>query len=401
MSLSEDENAWKSVVGGGGDDQQSDAQPEPINAIYEAAKLLDLELGLVENLDGTGFRVGMDLKPLALLDEFMRLVLDTDGVPYKISLDAKGKANITAGKLSKYVTMFSSFSTLVIADVILPPHFKLFQIEYENHPVRYLCGGINVTDRHGCEVINDFIVTLRAGAVELKIRHQLRQWSRNAKERIKRLNTYMDSLFDRHQQLMVMQVDFMYRQAACGTVDEARLWQTELLMRNAAAKHDLLHGLNSDSEPSTFSRVSILAATEDWRHFKDNMRRKRSLFKNLVGCVCFIKYSAVGGFSLQVYFLFNSVVLPQYEWLAQEIGRYGVELSAGRWYFHANQCGKVKYRTTGLIDQHDTVKRAELMQALTTRIMKDLLVRIIPALKSKRVMTGHLPAEVIARKKTV
>ena len=218
---------------------------------------------------------------------------------------------------------------------------------------------------------------------------RLRQ--RNADENAKRLTIYINALHDRYARLMVIRLDLMYRQAACQDLAQAMQWNELLQARNLRERVAVSHGEPFDDYGDDLPRVDIFTVTEDWRHFKDNMRGKPSLFRHMIGYVCSIEFSSTGGHHLHVALIFDGSQVRQHEWLGDLIGQYWVEVTGGRGYFHNCNRGSYKYPGTGLIDHHDVEKRGNLMRALMYLAKKDQFVRVKASPKSKTFMTGHLP----------
>ncbi len=294
--------------------------------------------------------------------------------------------------MAYFMDLLPCFSRLIFDGLALSPDLTLFHRVYALHRVRQYCGLSDTgSDVSVALVRNDFVMDLRAEGDRIGIQRLIKNWQRNADENAKRLKVYINALHDRYARLLVIRLDLMYRQAACQDEEQALDWHQHLQDRNAReyiafSKDEPLNGYCDD-----LPRVDILTVTEDWRHFKDNMRGKPSLFRHMVGYVTSIEFSSTGGHHLHVALIFDGSH-RQHEWLGDQIGQYWVEITGGRGYYHNCNRGSYKYPGTGQIDHHDAEKRRNLMRTLMYLAKKDQFVRVKASPKSKTFMTGHLPS---------
>ncbi|WP_414444642.1 inovirus-type Gp2 protein [Burkholderia sp. 22PA0106] len=365
-----------------------------VNGIVEN---LDRNMGAVYGLDGKGYRVGVSVKLLSAQIEFMHCVIDTDALPYEIKRNADGSVCIVKNKMAKYVELLPEFERLVLDGLALSPDLALFHRVYAKHAISWhLVTSKRLTTQYA-ERCNALVLTLRAEGERIGIKRLLRNWRRNADENAKRLTRYLNALHDRHARLMVIRLDLMYRQTACFDLEQAMRWNEVLMARNYRERDAVSRGKPFDDEGDDLPRVDIFTVTEDWRHFKDNMRGKPSLFRHMIGYVCSIEFSSTGGHHLHVALIFDGSQVKQHEWLGDSIGDYWVETTGGRGYYHNCNRGSYKYLGVGLIDHHDAVKRGHLMRALMYLAKKDQFVRVKASPKSKTFMTGHFPKALSGR----
>lgn len=376
----------------GNDIDQADMGNDERSDVHGIVKNLERNMGIVYGLDGKAYRIGTSVKLLSLQIEFMKCVIETDELPYEIKRDANGIVDVVAGKMAKYVEVFPAFERLIFDGLALSPDLALFHRVYPTHDIsqrRAVFG--QLTDRYVAEVSNNFVLTLRAEGMHIGIKRLMRNWQRNADENAKRLAVYINALHDRYARLMVVRLDLMYRQAACQDLAQAMQWNELLQARNLRERVAVSQGEPLDDYGDGLPRVDIFTVTEDWRHFKDNMRGKPSLFRHMIGYVCSIEFSGTGGHHLHVALIFDGSQVKQHEWLGDLIGQYWVDVTGGRGYYHNCNRRTYKYPGTGLIDHHDAEKRGNLMRALMYLAKKDQFVRVKASPKSKTFMTGHLP----------
>jgi hypothetical protein len=373
-------------------DSKSDVVNGEQSEVQGIVENLEHNMGVTHSLDGKAYLIGVSVKMLSLQIEFMKSVIETDELPYEIKRNANGTVRIVPNKMAKYMDLLPSFERLIFDGLALSPDLALYQRLYPKHRIsqcRVVSGELNEGEL--AERYNDFVKDLRAEGERIDIKKLIRQWQRNADENAKRLNVYIDSLFSRYARLMFIRLDLMYRQTACLDAAQAMQWHERLQERNFRERLALLQGETQDDFGDDLPRVDIFTVTEDWRHFKDNMRGKPSLFRHMVGYVCSIEFSSTGGYHLHVALALDGSQVKQHEWLGDMIGQYWVDVTGGRGYFNNCNRGTYKYPGTGLIDHHDKEKRDNLMRTLMYLAKKDQFVRVKPSPKSKTFMTGHLP----------
>lgn len=359
---------------------------------------LERNMGMAYGLDGKAYRIGISVKLLSAQIEFIRRVIETDELPYKIKRNDDGTVSVIAYRMAGFMELLPSFDRLIFDGLALSPDLTLFHRIYLTHRINQ-CPAVfgAVADEHYAETCNDFVMSLRAEGARVGIVRMIKNWKRNADENAKRLTVYMNALHERYARLMVVRLDLMYRQAACLDLAQAMQWDERLQERNFIERVALSNGDVVEDCGDNLPRVDIFTVTEDWRHFKDNMRGKKSLFRHMVGYVCSIEFSSTGGHHLHVALIFDGSHVKQHEWLGDLIGQYWVEVTGGRGYYHNCNRGTYKYPGTGLIDYHDAEKRDNLMRTLMYLAKKDQFVRVKASPKSKTFMTGHLPEPPVGR----
>ncbi|AMP36957.1 YagK/YfjJ domain-containing protein [Ralstonia solanacearum] len=386
------------MQGNDGIEAQADEIRDERSDVQGVVENLERNMGMAYGLDGKAYRIGISVKLLSAQIEFMRQVIETDELPYKIKRNADGTVSVIAYRMAGFMELLPSFDRLIFDGLALCPELTLFHRVYLTHRINQ-CSAVfgTISDQHYAEICNDFVMALRAEGVRVDIVRMIKNWKRNADENAKRLTVYINALHERYARLMVVRLDLMYRQAACEDLAQAMQWDEQLQERNFKERIALANGDVIEDCGDDLPRVDIFTVTEDWRHFKDNMRGKRSLFRHMVGYVCSIEFSSTGGHHLHVALIFDGSQVRQHEWLGDLIGQYWVNVTGGRGYYHNCNRGNYKYPGTGLIDHHDAEKRSNLMRTLMYLAKKDQFVRVKASPKSKTFMTGHLPELAVGR----
>ncbi|MDR6474604.1 hypothetical protein J2778_002098 [Paraburkholderia graminis] len=394
---SPDDSAMRSSDGV---DTQADVTRDERFDVVAIVENLERNMGMAYGLDGKAYRIGISVKGLSAQIEFMRQVIETDQLPYSIKRNDDDTVSVVAFRMAGFMDLLPSFDRLIFDGLALSPDLALFHRVYRTHGI-HQCHTVfgAIAEEHYAVTCNDFVMTLRAEGVRIGIARLIKNWKRNADENAKRLTVYINALHERYARLMVVRLDLMYRQAACQDLAQAMQWDERLQERNFMERVALVNGdLIDDCDcRHDLPRVDIFTVTEDWRHFKDNMRGKKSLFRHMVGYVCSIEFSSTGGHHLHVALIFDGSHVKQHEWLGDLIGQYWVEVTGGRGYYHNCNRGTYKYPGTGLIDHHDAGKRDNLMRTLMYLAKKDQFVRVKASPKSKTFMTGHLPEPLVGR----
>ncbi len=349
-------------------------------------------MGIAYALDGKGYRLGSSVKLLVSQIQFMNLVVETGQLPYEIKRDTQGKARFSRSKLAGYAGLLPAFGRLLFDSLLLPPDLTLFHRIFSKHPIRQFSDTArNPLDQSFEAAFNDFVLNLRAEGKRIDIKRQMQGWQRNAFENAKRLASYLDALHQKYARLKVVRLDLLYRQATCQDFEEAKQWNQVLQALHARERGALPQESMRDDLEHDLPRVDIITATQDWRHLKDNMRGKPSLFREMVGYVCSIEFSSTGGHYLHVMLAFEGSWITPHEWLGDLIGQYWVEVTGGRGYFRNYAQGLHEHATTGLIERDDIEKRRSLLRELMLLAKKDQFVRVAVPPKSKTFMTGRFP----------
>jgi len=362
---------------------------------------------------GALYRTGFSTKILYHLVDLMDLVIHTQQLPYRIAPNGR---IIPDSRMAGYMPLLKRFAQLVFHDVALSPDLELFQRQIRKYPMRaYATGGHSAAPCQLAELCNDFIAAMRAEGKKSGIKAKLKDWRHGATKNAKRLHRYLDALFERYARIMVVRLDLYYHAGQCPDAVQADEWQAALqaLDRELQAAYqkeadedghaDQDAEVDQDEDEDDLAQhrtvpqdeaaigVDILTVSADWRRLMGNARGKTSLFRHRVGYVAAIECSRVGGHHLHVCFLFDGSLVCKDEYLAHEIGKYWIELTGGRGYYHCCKADQYKRSAVGMVNHDDHEKRGFLLEALRYLAKKDQFVRIRPTPKAKTFFTGQMP----------
>jgi|GEM_PF-1643928 len=382
---------------------------------HEVLNGFERNMGIARDSHGRKYKLGINTKHLEALVYFMREVIYTDNLPYEIS---ERGVRTASKEIERFIPRLRIFSSFVFHDVALSPDLELFQKEFRKHPIKdYVLGLKKATVRKKAELCNDFIDRLRTEAKECRIKAKVNDWERGSEQNLKRINQYVPAIFNVHARINAIRVDFYYHNSECKDQEAVEDMSAHFQHLDSIAQNVYLPYEDKASEtlspaspqqeegkPTTHAQhangysTSIFTVTEDWRHLMDNKRGKPSLFKHLIGYVAVIECSRIGGYHIHAAFLFNGAKVQKDVYLADQIGKYWVQLTDHRGYYHNCNAGKYKYPALGIINHDDDAKRRSLMLSLAYFAKKDQFVRIKPTLKTKTFFTGHLPRKRTSKK---
>ena len=362
---------------------------------------LDATLNSARRKDGKLELIGQDNKALWDLILFMTTVLSEKTPAFKIILRAHEKIAIPASSLANYFGIIGSFRELYSSDLSYAPHLQLFFDCYREYPFcscmwknknRLIPDG-----RTEAEVFDNFIESLRRKGNSINVRRKIADWERNTTENLKRVDSYVNALFDRYARLLVLRVDFLYRIATLSEMEirQARNKLLELSSMDQMRFFGDQEGEEELTRRETLARVDVKEAMKDRDHLFANMRSKPSLFKHMVGFVWSLEWSRVSGYHLHCAFFLDGSKVQKHEYLAEQIGQYWeAVITEGRGIYHNCNRDKENYGdlwAIGPVDHHDEVKRGHLMRTLGYLAKKDQYVHVKPSAKCKRFGTGRMP----------
>ncbi|MDR1461974.1 MAG: inovirus Gp2 family protein [Azoarcus sp.] len=321
------------------------------------------------------------LTQLDTLVDFMREVVYGNELPFLI--DTRNKRFKRCGYLGVLTTTIPPVSAYD-GDLAYSPDLALLFNCLRNHPFQTWAGRNDRGYRYAIDA-NDFVTTLRREGERINVKRKIKDWRRNVQKNQKRLNDYLDYLFDRYARLMVVRLDLIYHKAAW---DEAK--EEQVLIRRIKLLDDFVSGKDQSPTDEMEVLVSLREVRQDWLHFHDNMRSKPALFQHLVGHAVRFEFASVAGYHIHAALFFDGSKVQHDEWLAEEIGKYWIKTTQGRGYFF--NCNRQKYKRTalGLIDYYDEHKRDDLSFALDYLVKDDQFVRAKTSPKAKLFLTGKI-----------
>lgn len=199
---------------------------------------------------------------------------------------------------------------------------------------------------YGYEYFNKLIEKLRVRLNDHNFKERRRIRKERSKRQFKKGCEYIDALRERYLRLLVLRIDFSYRD-----------------------------GVDSASNESTRSLQDV---HDDFERFLYN-RRSNRLFKYLVGYIRKLEYGTTKGYHFHTFLFFDGSKVHKDEYRAQQIGeKYWQEsITKGAGLFHNCNRYKNRYRKLGIgmIHRDDQEKRENLLLALAYVTKSDQYLR--------------------------
>ena len=347
----------------------------------------------VRGTDGRSYQ--LNAQSLHGLIDFMEKLLHSEALPYKVRRDG----SVAVLKMAYDIKRLPTYARIHDSSCWYSPDQEFFFDQYRKHEISNYAH-VDWTDEEGhgvdqryADMANDFVLTMREEARKVKLRKRISDWKSNGKNNLAYLVVYLNYLFSRYARLMVVDMVFEYRKTACVSVAEA-IERRDALQGRAEREHEaFMNGTVHHEENPRW--VSLVELKEDWRHLKQNMCGKRSIFKHLVGYVGRIEYSRDAGHHLHVCFFFDgSKVQDDVGYSLKIAGYWKEEITEGRGYaFSCNvKAAQGGYRNVGvgLIDHYDSVKRGYLWAAVSYFAKATQLVRVKHSGKLQMFLHGKM-----------
>lgn len=354
---------------------------------------------VVFDTDGKRTVIKGDNIGIAVIIEFVKLVLNSKDLPFTIEMKNGRKIVNMNPRFSKYIQLMRSMMAAYQSGVFYAPELELFFSVLNRHDVRR-CSmdkpGLPFDDnRLDADVINDFVLTLRAEAARRKTIRKTADWQNAIDDNVKRLDLYMNALFERYARLVVVRVDLLYKVSAVDR-DELPELSTSVLQQEFQDSVAMFSAeLSQGIETETAARWDVTVLNDDRKRLFTNKRSKPSIFEHLVGHVWRIEWSRLSGYHLHCAFIFDGSKVKQDAWLGECIGKYWQDdITAGRGLYHNCNREKRKYGDhwgIGTVNHDDAEKREKLMRALRYLAKRTQYVYVKPTKKTKLFSTGRMP----------
>lgn len=372
------------------DDDDDDIRDEGLSD--DEASKLDRTINTAVSNQGERVRFGEGSETLHLFIKLVNRILHGSRLPYTVAVRGHIKRVVRSTMVGDLLRLSNTYQAEAADDLHLAPHLQLFLDVLSKHEFRHCCSGHPEDGAGGgrivAEVANSFVVALRSEARRQKIRKKVSDWKKGAKDNQERLKPYLDSLFDRYARLAVIRIDLSYKRSLFDASEEMVLSSAV----NYAVQGVALPEGSEEARAMGRCHVDIREIMADRERLFENMRGKPSLFKYMVGHVCSIEWSRVGGYHMHLALFFDGSKVQKHEWLADEIGKYWVDvITDGRGlYFNCNREQYPMY-FIGMVDHRDAEKRLGLLQCLEYLAKVDQFVQVKPSVKCKTFTTGHMP----------
>lgn len=234
------------------------------------------------------------LNSLCDIELFVLEVLANDGPGIRLTENKLGKMTLEANQqLGNYFNKVRRFSDAYSVSYIFSEHVQLFfncwiELELGNEPFNKPGNYSSKVGLLQYEVFNDLLELIRLKAREAEFKTRLRMRREKSSKRCRGARSYINRLFENHSEMEVIRIDLSYRN------DRAIIMTAE-------------------------------RAKEDLQKFKNNLRGKWSLFKNMAGHIWKLSWAPEKGFHFHLILLFGWSEACNGEDIAQQVGEYWIQ----------------------------------------------------------------------------
>lgn len=199
----------------------------------------------------------------------------------------------------------------------------------------------------GCiDVLNSFIENIRLEAKSEEFKESIKKYQRRSNDNYESLVKYINKLFDENDEVMVLRVDFGYKE---------KYPLTKGILRN-----------KSLSEIEKERNAKCSQAQADRTRLFNNCRKNNIFKKHMLGYAWKLEYGFFKGFHYHLFFFFDGSQVHDDINKARMIGEYWkTKITKGRGLYHncnANK-GGYKYLGIGKIHRNDLSLRKDLEKA--------------------------------------
>lgn len=339
----------------------------------------------IETIGDKKFIFSTHLDSIELAMSFMEKIVSGDEKFFEEKLSRSGKPVVSA--TGQHFPRLDLYADLYSADYTYNPLLRHFFEVYRIHPIRHL--SIRRTNRlpeADIALCNDFLATMRAKAVEKKLKKQVADWESKPKKNAKTLIALESKMFGICSRLVLVRMDLYHKR---------KVFSSERL--DAAYKREQAQKVDDEREFSNGGEISVRRPLEDVesiadlkRHLKrltENVKCKPTLFRHLVGYAWCIEYAKMAGHHVHLVLFFDGQHVEKHS-LASAIGQYWIDtITRGEGHFRDCNSNRDRYGNDwpiDAIDQGDNAKREKLRQNLLTYFCKtSQMVQVLPYRKCR------------------
>lgn len=364
------------------------------------ARGLDMTHNSVRFKDGARLLIGRDSRSLSNLVRFMHRTIRTGDQAFKVIVANGRKKVVAASSLAGYFATMHAMAALYSRTVHYSPLLRLFFECFARHDIRdCTLNGPALQfdgDRIEAEMFDDFLVFLREQAESQDIVAQTNNWESVSDGNEKHLRRYIESQFKHHDVLIPVDMELFYARSC---IDESRLSEIEtMLAQEAMDDMDALYSreMFADGEQELPPDFDASQLVNDRDRLLDNMRKKSSIFGDMVGCIWRIEWSRIGGYYLRVVFLFAG---------SRKVARLGLAGSVGEYWVNTITKGQGQSRhlkhsilesedwswRASNVTWRDEAKTEAMMRSLRSMARRERYVSAKPIKKCKRFGMGRVP----------
>ncbi|MEJ6007733.1 hypothetical protein WG899_19465 [Paucibacter sp. AS339] len=336
------------------------------------------------DLTGRRYRLNSNhLESLGLCLSFMRLVVEGDMNVRVTSQRRSWPARELFTVLAQHLAWLHGYWRLFSRQYTFHPYVVLFLRTYREHAIRHLEGFSlstrTVTGPTVEEVLEDFVLQMRAEAKKCRLRKRAADWQGKYERNADRLIELMGRVSKHVQRFTLVELELDYLASRLTPKEVSELIETLNDVERAEA--DAYWGGRSldQTEPAQV-KVPFAKVQSDRKHLFANMKGKTTLFKELQGYVWRVQFTPVAGYGLRLSLIFDGMQMDP-AGLGGEIGSYWQSITRGQGCFRVLEpwpAIDTARRITALAD-NAKVERKTLRQELMDRMGGVLLaVQCLP-----------------------
>ena len=359
--------------------------------------------------NGERYRIPINAAHLSALESFNERLFKTNDLPFEIYQHKKTEC-INTLKMAHDINMLPAYARIYSPSLSFPPDFDLFFRTYREHPIRHYShvdweagelefrneGFFNEVGPEHAKMANDFVLTLREAAKRGRLRSRMSDWLSGPKRNRKYLRDFMIKLLEQHSRIMVVDLVFLYRKAACKNSKEAVERGLEQQQQAEGEYQSYMRGIDHHERPDGKKnrQVDLEELKNDLSHFFNNMRNKRKLFgrDKFIDYFGRIEYSRDAGYHVHICFFYKGSEVQRDIFYSHEIGKYWANITEGRGYYHSCNAsaaqGKYKNIGIGMVEHDDFEKIRHLWAAVVYFVKASQVVRVKRTDKEQMVLHG-------------
>jgi hypothetical protein len=359
--------------------------------------------------NGERYLLPINSAHLIALEYFCKKLFETSELPFKFHCREGGEF-VDALKMANDIKLLPAYARIYSPSQAFPPDFDLFFKTYREHEISRFPASIWDADefdysRKGirtditpefAKIANDFVRVLREKAKRERLKSRMSDWRSGYRRNKTYLRSFMIELLEENSRIMVVDLVFLYKKAACNNAQEAIERGLEQQEEAERQYQSYMNSTDQDerSDRGMTRKVDLEELKSDLKHFFNNMRKKRSLFSKdkFIDYFGRIEYSKGAGYHVHICFFYKGAQAQRDIFYSHEIGKYWAKITGGRGYYHscnANAAqGKYKNVGIGMIEHDDFDKIRHLWTAVAYFVKASQVVRVKRTDKEQMVLHG-------------
>lgn len=300
------------------------------------------------------------LNPLVKIEEFVHRAIESNDPIYNFGIIDPYDPEVGLSELGQAIIPFFSsmaecYDTRFDYSEYVNAFFQSLTTQYKNFNLSY--GGLllDIPGEVRTEFFNGLVTKIRETCSTKDFARKIVLRRFKSKENYNRALDFIEALFKKTSRILVLRVDFGYRAAVRGEINEI-----------SAAKH----------------RDDFL-----------NNTRSNAVFKNLLGYIWKFEYGKTKGHHYHFAFFYDGARVWKDSFRADQIGKCWEKITRG-WgtYYNCNRSKcKYKYIGIGMINHDDIEMRENLKKAVSYLTKKDQYLRKRLSKKMKTFQTSNFP----------